>query len=54
MRRLGIGPGATVGRALRHLAGCVAQDPAQNQRDKLLALLDAWVAREAAAREGIA
>jgi tRNA nucleotidyltransferase/poly(A) polymerase len=47
MRHLQIGPGAMVGRALRHLAACVEQDPEKNRRETLLALLDEWVAREA-------
>jgi tRNA nucleotidyltransferase/poly(A) polymerase len=50
MRHLQIGPGAMVGRALRHLAACVAQDPDKNTRETLLALLDQW-AREAQARK---
>lgn len=44
MRRLGVGPGYHVGRALTHLAERVAEDPARNRRDTLLALLDAWAA----------
>jgi tRNA nucleotidyltransferase/poly(A) polymerase len=53
MARLGAGPGSHVGRALRHLAECVAQDAARNRRETLLALLDAWVAEGGlAARRG--
>jgi tRNA nucleotidyltransferase/poly(A) polymerase len=44
MRRLGVGPGSHVGRALNHLAERVAEDPSRNRRDALLALLDAFAA----------
>jgi tRNA nucleotidyltransferase/poly(A) polymerase len=43
-RRLGVGPGAHVGQALRHLAERVAEDPRRNQRETLLSLLDEWAA----------
>lgn len=50
MRHLGVGSGAHVGRALRHLAHRVAEDPSCNQRESLLALLDTWAtAQEIAA-----
>ena len=42
MARLGCGPGARVGSALRFLAEQIERDPSQNQPDVLLALLDAW------------
>jgi len=48
MRRLGVGPGHHVGRALNHLALCVAEDPSRNRRDVLLALLDAFAASNGA------
>lgn len=48
MKRLHVGPGRDVGRALDHLARCVAEDPSRNRRDVLLALLDAFAASEAA------
>jgi tRNA nucleotidyltransferase/poly(A) polymerase len=48
-RHLGVGPGAHVGQALRHLAEQIAEDPQRNERETLLALLDAW----AAARAGL-
>jgi hypothetical protein len=51
MRHLGIGPGASVGRALRHLAARVAEDPAKNRRETLLALLDEWAAKDAHMRK---
>jgi tRNA nucleotidyltransferase/poly(A) polymerase len=43
MKHLGIGPGSHIGRALNHLARCVAEDPSRNRRDALLALLDEWL-----------
>jgi hypothetical protein len=48
MRRLGVGPGSHVGRALNFLALRVADDPACNRRDVLLALLDDFAASERA------
>jgi len=45
MRRLGVGPGSHVGRALNHLAACVAEDPSCNRRETLLALLDDFAGR---------
>jgi tRNA nucleotidyltransferase/poly(A) polymerase len=42
MEQLGCGPGALVGRALRHLAAAVERDPALNRPESLRALLDAW------------
>ena len=49
MKRLGIGPGSHVGRALNHLAERVADDPSCNRRETLLALLDDFAARGGAA-----
>ena len=42
MAHLGCGPGALVGRALRHLAEAVERDPSLNRPDALRELLDAW------------
>jgi len=42
MKALGCGPGPEIGRALSHLAGIVALDPTANDRDTLLAELEAW------------
>lgn len=42
MSHLGCGPGARVGRALRHLAEAVERDPSLNRPEALRALLDAW------------
>lgn len=42
MALLGIGPGPQVGRALRHLAECVLEDPACNTRESLTERLRAW------------
>jgi hypothetical protein len=52
MRHLGGGPGSHVGRALRYLSECVARDPAQNRRETLLALLDAWTSAGGADARG--
>ena len=52
MRRLGVGPGSHIGRALNHLALRVAEDPSRNRRDTLLALLDAFAASTAAGARG--
>jgi tRNA nucleotidyltransferase (CCA-adding enzyme) len=49
MRKLGIGPGSHVGRALNYLAERVADDPSCNRRETLLALLDDFAARGGAA-----
>jgi tRNA nucleotidyltransferase/poly(A) polymerase len=48
MRRLGLGPGSHIGRALNHLALRVAEDPTRNRREVLLALLDTYAASERA------
>ncbi|MGH0032602.1 MAG: hypothetical protein ACQGVC_22650 [Myxococcota bacterium] len=42
MEALGCGPGATVGRALRHLAECIAEDPSRNEPATLRRLLVEW------------
>jgi len=46
MRKLGVGPGSHVGRALHYLAERVAEDPSRNRRESLLALLDETYARD--------
>jgi tRNA nucleotidyltransferase (CCA-adding enzyme) len=42
MTLLGVGPGAHVGEALRHLLDRVLEDPALNEPERLEALLRAW------------
>lgn len=47
MRRLGMGPGPWIGRALAHLARFVAEDPARNTPECLIAELREWQAADA-------
>jgi tRNA nucleotidyltransferase (CCA-adding enzyme) len=43
---LGIKPGPLIGRLLRRLLDAVVEDPAQNERDRLLSLARTWMGHE--------
>jgi hypothetical protein len=51
MHVLGIGPGSEVGRSLTRLLECVLDDPAMNERSRLLELLRGWRGKNGKAKK---